>query len=128
MERQTESMKALRVLVVEDEILIGMLLADTLGAMGYEVCAIEATETGAVAAAARCKPGLMIVDARLRDGSGVSAVEEILRTGWVPHVFISGETSTIQALRPGSIVIRKPFRDMDLHGAIQRALGASASS
>jgi len=128
MERQTESMKALRVLVVEDEILIGMLLADTLGAVGYEVCAIEATETGAVAAAARCKPGLMIVDARLRDGSGVSAVEEILRTGWVPHVFISGETSTVQALRPGSIVIRKPFRDMDLHGAIQRALGASASS
>jgi DNA-binding response OmpR family regulator len=128
MERQTESMKALRVLVVEDDILIGMLLADTLGAMGYEVCAIEATETGAVAAAARCKPGLMIVDARLRDGSGVSAVEEILRTGWVPHVFISGETSTVQALRPGSIVIRKPFRDMDLHGAIQRALGASASS
>jgi DNA-binding response OmpR family regulator len=128
MERRTEPMKALRVLVVEDEILIGMLLADTLGAMGYDVCAIEATETGAVAAAARCKPDLMIVDARLRHGSGVSAVEEILRTGWVPHVFVSGETSTIQALRPGSIVIRKPFRDMELHRAIQRALDAIASS
>ena len=120
-------MKALRVLVVEDEILIGMLLADALGAMGYEVCAIEATETGAVAAAARCNPDLMIVDARLRDGSGVSAVEEILRTGWVPHVFVSGETSTKQALRPGAIVIQKPFRDMDLNRAIQRALDAAAS-
>jgi two-component system, response regulator PdtaR len=128
MERRTESMKALRVLVVEDEILIGMLLADTLGAMGYDVCAIEATETGAVAAAARCKPDLMIVDARLRGGSGVSAVEEILCTRWVPHVFVSGETSTIQALRPGSIVIRKPFRDIDLNRAIQRALDAPASS
>ena len=121
-------MKALRVLVVEDEILIGMLLADTLGAMGYEVCAIEATETGAVAAAARCNPDLMIVDARLRDGSGVSAVEEILRTGWVPHVFISGETSTILALRPGAIVIQKPFRDIDLNRAIRRALDAAAPS
>jgi DNA-binding response OmpR family regulator len=121
-------MKALRVLVVEDDILIGMLLADTLGAMGYEVCAIEATETGAVAAAARCNPDLMIVDARLRDGSGVSAVEEILRTGWVPHVFVSGETSTILALRPGAIVIQKPFRDIDLNRAIQRALDAAASS
>ena len=128
MERQTETMKALRVLVVEDEILIGMLLADTLGAMGYDVCAVEATETAAVAAAARCNPDLMIVDARLRDGSGLSAVEEILRTGWVPHVFVSGDTSTIEASRPGSIVIRKPFRDVDLHRAIQRALGASASS
>jgi DNA-binding response OmpR family regulator len=128
MGKRSESMKALRVLVVEDEILIGMLLADALEAMGCEVCAIEASETGAVAAAARCNPDLMIVDARLRDGSGVSAVEEILRTGWVPHVFVSGETSTIQALRPGAIVIQKPFREMDLSRAIQRALDAAASS
>ena len=121
-------MKALRVLVVEDEILIGMLLADTLGAMGYDVCAVEATEIGAVAAAARCKPDLMIVDVRLRDGSGVSAVEEILRNGWVPHVFVSGETSSVQTLRPGAIVIQKPFREMDLDRAIQRALEVPASS
>jgi two-component system, response regulator PdtaR len=81
-----------------------------------------------VAAAARCNPDLMIVDARLRDGSGVSAVEDILRTGWVPHVFISGETSTIRALRPTAVVIQKPFRDVDLKRAIQRALDAPASS
>jgi two-component system, response regulator PdtaR len=126
--RRSEAMKALRVLVVEDEMLIGMLLADALGAMGYDVCAVEETEAGAVAAAARCNPDLMIVDARLRQGSGVSAVEEILRTGWIPHVFVSGETSTIQALRPGAIVIQKPFRDMELDRAIQRALDATASS
>ena len=128
MRKQSKSVKVPRVLVVEDEILIGMLLADALGAMGYDVCAIEATEAGAVAAAARCNPDLMIVDARLRDGSGVSAVEEILRTGWIPHLFVSGETSTILALRPGAIVIQKPFRDTDLHRAIQRALDAAASS
>ena len=122
-------MKALRVLVVEDDALIGMLFADALAAMGYEVCAIETTETDAVAAAARYKPDLMIVDARLRDGSGVSAVEEILRTGWIPHVFVSGEkTSKLHALRPGSVVIQKPFRDIDLGRAIQRALDAPASS
>jgi two-component system, response regulator PdtaR len=121
-------MKALRVLVVEDDVLIGMLFADALAAMGYEICAIETTETDAVAAAARYKPDLMIVDARLRDGSGVSAVEEILRTGWIPHVFVSGETSRIQALRPSAIVIQKPFRDVDLYRAIQRALDAAASA
>src|SRR6185312_2762481 len=126
--RRSEAMKALRVLVVEDEMLIGMLLADALGAMGYDVCAVEETEAGAVAAAARCNPDLMIVDARLRQGSGVSAVEEILRTGWIPHVFVSGETSTIQALRPGAIVIQKPFRDVELDRAIQHALDAPASS
>jgi two-component system, response regulator PdtaR len=121
-------MKALRVLVVEDEMLIGMLLADMLGAMGYDVCAVEATEADAVAAAARYRPDLMIVDAGLRDGSGVSAVDEILSTGWIPHVFVSGETSKISAQRPGAIVIQKPFRDADLNRAIQRALDAPVSS
>ncbi len=121
-------MKSLNVLVVEDEALIGMLLADALVAMGHDVCAVVATETDAVAAAARCGPDLMIVDARLRDGSGISAVEEILRTGWVPHVFVSGETSRIHALRPGAVVIQKPFRDIDLDRAIQRALDAPASA
>jgi two-component system, response regulator PdtaR len=120
-------MKALNVLVVEDDALIGMLFADVLAAMGHDVCAIEATEADAVAAAARYKPDLMIVDAQLRDGSGVSAVEEILRTGWVPHVFVSGETSGIHALRPDAIVIQKPFRDADLNRAIQRALDAAPS-
>ncbi len=70
-------MTQLRVLVVEDDALIGLLLADVIAEMGHDVCAIESTEAGAIAAAARYKPGLMIVDAGLRSGNGVSAVAEI---------------------------------------------------
>ena len=54
--------KALRVLIVEDEAMIAMMLAEVLRELGHEVCATEATEAGAVAAAARHKPDLMIVD------------------------------------------------------------------
>ena len=68
-------------------------LAKCLREMGHVVCAIEATEAGAVAAAAQFGPDLMIVDAQLRDGSGVIAVEEILQTGFIPHVFVSGARS-----------------------------------
>jgi CheY-like chemotaxis protein len=125
---QIEPLKALRILVMEDETILAMLLADVLVEMGHEVCATEATEAGAVAAAVRCKPDLMIVDARLRDGSGVAAVEKILKRGFIPHVFVSGETSSVRALRPGAVVIQKPFREPDLARAIQRALGAVAPS
>jgi two-component system, response regulator PdtaR len=121
-------MKALRVLVVEDDAMIGMLLADVCAGMGYDVCPIEATEAGAVGAAARYRPDLMIVDARLGDQSGVSAVEEILRTGFIPHIFISGDTSMVQALKAGAVAISKPFDESDLVRAIQRALGAAAAS
>jgi CheY-like chemotaxis protein len=115
-------LKALRVLVVEDDALIGMLYADLLAEMGHIVCAIAATEAEAVAAAAQCKPDLMIVDASLNEGSGVSAVDEILRTGFVPHVFVTGDAASVRAVRPGAIVMEKPFRDPELGYAIQRAL------
>ena len=121
-------MKPLRILVVEDDAIIAMLLADTFAAMGHDVCAIEATEAGAVAAALQCRPDLMIVDARLGEGSGVTAIEEILRTGFVPHVFISGDISTLRALKPGAVVIQKPFDESDLVQAIQRALGTAVAS
>ena len=117
-------MKTLRVLLVEDEVLIAMLFAEVLEDMGHNVCAIEATETDAVAAAARCQPDLMIVDARLRQGSGVSAVAEILRSRFIPHVFVTGESSRVQALRPDAVVLQKPFFASDLVRAMQRALGA----
>ena len=121
-------MKALRILVVEDNALIGMLLAEMLQEMGHEVCAIEATEAEAVAAADRCRPDLMIVDARLGDGSGVSAVERIRRGGSVPHLFISGDIWKVTALRPDAVVVQKPFREADLARAIQRALDAASAS
>jgi two-component system, response regulator PdtaR len=119
-------MNAQRVLVVEDNALIGILLAEVLAAMGHSVCAIEATEADAVAAAVRCGPDLMIVDEWLREGSGVSAVDEILRAGPVPHVFVSGDVSRVTALKPSAEVLQKPFREAELSGAIQRVLRAAA--
>ena len=116
-------MTALRVLVVEDEAIVAMLFSDLLVEMGHEVCAIEATEVGAVAAAVRCRPDLMIVDAHLVDGSGTSAVATILRAGFVPHVFVSGDPLTDQPC-PRSVVLQKPFREADLARAIESALGA----
>src|SRR2546421_12626636 len=86
-----ELMKALRVLVIEDDALIAMLLAELLACMGHDVCATAATEAEAVSAAARCRPGLMILDAGLGPGSGVAARAGILRAGPGAHVFVRGE-------------------------------------
>ena len=117
-------MSALRVMVVEDDAMIGMLLAEMLAGMGHEVCAIETTEADAVTAAARYRPDLMIVDVRLGDGSGVNAVTEIHRTAPVPHVFVSGDITEVKALRPNALIIQKPYRESDLARVIRRALDA----
>ena len=120
--------QALRVLVMEDNAIIGMLFADLLAQMGHVICGIETTKEEAVATAVRCKPDLMIVDAALRDGSGLAAVDEILRGGIIPHFFVSGDTASVLAAKPDAIVVQKPFRDRDLLRAIQRALSKAEHS
>ena len=100
--------------------MIGPLLAETLTGLGYEVCGIEATEAGAVEAAARHRPDLMIVDVNLAEGTGTAAMERITRAAPVPHLFMSGRTQ--QAAMPGEVLLSKPFREADLVRAIERAL------
>src|ERR1700730_647832 len=111
-------MKALRVLVIEDDALIAMLLSELLAGMGHDVCATAATEADAVIAATRHRPDLMIVDARLGGGSGVSAVEEILRAGPVSHLFISGDTQRPPRCPLFPFTVRNPFPKAKLVRAI----------
>jgi hypothetical protein len=61
----------------------------------------------------------MIVDGRLRNGSGISAVDKICLAEPIPHLFLSGDVSGVRALRPDAIVVQKPFRERDLAKAIQ---------
>jgi DNA-binding response OmpR family regulator len=120
-------MKACRILIMEDDPLIGMLIAELLEAKGYDLCAIAATAADGVTAAAQYRPDLVIADVRLGDGSGISAIEEILRTGFVPHLFMTGNVSRVKALRPDAVVLAKPFHIAELMLAIQRALDIAAT-
>jgi CheY-like chemotaxis protein len=115
-------MKKLRVMIVEDDIILASLLGELIEALGHEVCAIESGESGAVAAARRSMPDLLIVDAHLHDGSGIGAVESITNRGHVPHIFVTGDAKTVRRLKPGATVIQKPYFEHDLTCAIQHAM------
>ncbi len=118
----------LRVLVVEDSAMIAMLLAQAIGDLGHSVCAVAATEAAAVEQAFVSEPDLMIVDAGLGGGSGLSAVDKILETRFVPHLFVTGDVQRVRALRPDAIILEKPFSILNLACAIEHiALAAAAS-
>lgn len=112
----------LRIVLVEDEPLIAILLEDLLKDMGYDVCATEATEDNAVAAFRRESPDLMIVDCHLREGNGIAAVTAVLKDRFVPHIFMTGEDLRHHRLDPAAVVLKKPFLDKDLVAAINKAL------
>lgn len=109
-----------RILIIEDDALIGSLLTEVLQALGFDVFPVETTEAGAVSAAARHRPDLMIVDLKLADGCGLSAMARILQAGPIPHLFMSGDCH--HPATPDMVLLRKPFRQPDLVRAIEQAL------
>jgi len=120
--RRAFLMKARRVLIVEDDAMTRLLLADVLADGGHVVCGAAATEAEAVAAARRLKPDLVIIDARLGRGSGPAAMREILRAGYVPHVFISADAPSRDGLHADAVSLRKPFDADALNAAIAQAV------
>ena len=118
-------MTALRVLVVEDDAEIGDLLAEMLEEMGHSVCAVAVTAADAVKAAARDAPDLMMVDVALGRGSGIVAMDEILRTGFVLHFFMTGNVAKVRAQRPNAAILEKPFQEKQLKCAIEQALATA---
>jgi CheY-like chemotaxis protein len=121
-------MRPLRVLVVEDDLIIGPLLAEVLEDLGHIVVAVVVDADAAVAAARNGRPDLIIVDIKLGEDSGVAAVREILHEGFVPHVFVTGDLLSNLGLGPDAVLIQKPYRSVDLVAAISRAIGEASRS
>jgi CheY-like chemotaxis protein len=109
-------MKRLRILLLEDDVVISTLIAELLAEMGHDVCATARTELEAVAAAERHAPDLMIVDVVLHMGGGVAAMDAILRRTAMPHIFMTGGSR--QSIPAGETVLYKPFGAAGLTAAL----------
>ncbi len=115
----------LRIVIVEEDGLIAMDLADLLISMGHDVCAIASTEGDAEEAAARWQPDLMIVDSSLYNGNGVAAMLRIFEAGDMAHFYVTGNPSAVWELAPNAIVVTKPFTMRDLDRGMVRARHAA---
>ena len=103
-----------RVLVVEDEVIVGMLLEDMLGELGCEVAAMSTRLEEALQFARTLDIDLAILDVNLR-GAQSFPVAEVLAARGVPFLFATGYGATI--LKPpysGTPTLQKPFQLDDL--------------
>jgi CheY-like chemotaxis protein len=116
---------SVRVLVIEDEAVIALDVADIVRNAGHEVVGIAATEKAAVDLAKKHEPHLVLADIQLRGSdSGISAVREILQAMTVPVIFVTGYPERLLTgtqLEP-AFVISKPFDPDLLRAAIAQAL------
>ena len=112
-------------LIIEDEPLIALDLQTLVEQLGHEVTTIARTHTEAVRAALESRPGVILADIQLADGSsGLEAVNEILGVQEVPVIFITAFPErflTGQAPEP-AFLITKPFTAESVKAVLSQAL------
>jgi CheY-like chemotaxis protein/DNA-directed RNA polymerase specialized sigma24 family protein len=114
-----------RVLVIEDEPVIAFDLASIVDSMGHGVIGIADTKDRAVEMARARRPGIVLVDIQLRDGSsGIDAVHDILEAMDVPVIFVTAfpERLLTGERREPTYLITKPFDPEELQVTISQAL------
>ena len=120
-ERETST----SVLIIEDEPLISMQLEDLVRSLGHDICGTAATRTQAQQVVAENRPGLVLADIQLADGSsGLDAVDDILALDSVPVIFITAYPERLlTGDRPEpTYLITKPFQEDTVRAAISQAL------
>jgi CheY-like chemotaxis protein len=112
-----------RILVVEDEMTIALLIEDMLADLGYEVVGLAMRLPQAMELAATANIDLAILDVNL-DGRMSFPVADLLRGRGVPFLFATGYGSAGlgERYRGQAPVVRKPFRLQELQSAIDRTL------
>ena len=113
------------VLIIEDEPVIAADIEGLVRELGHEVLDIAATRKEATDAAARKRPGLVLADIQLADGSsGIDAVKDILGRFDVPVIFITAfPERLLTGERPEpTFLITKPFQPETVKAAIGQAL------
>lgn len=122
---------ATSVLIIEDEPMIAMDLEALVEGLGHEVAGMARTHAEAVEAVRQRRPGLVLADIQLADGSsGLDAVNEILSSITVPVIFI---TAYPERLLTGSrpepaFLITKPFETDTVKAVVSQALFFSTPS
>lgn len=123
--RQIAEQTKTTALIIEDEPLIALDVAELLQQLGHSVIGTARTHKEAIALARERQPGLVIADIQLADGSsGLEAVQEILRSITVPVVFITGfPERLLTGERPEpTYLVEKPYRSEAVKALITQAM------
>ena len=113
------------VLIIEDEAFIALDLEGLVENLGHQTIGIARTHSEAIELANSKKPGLILADIQLADGSsGLEAVNELLRSLEVPVIFITAFPERfLTGERPEpAYLIAKPYQPATVSAVISQAL------
>jgi CheY-like chemotaxis protein len=123
--REIAEQVATDILIIEDEPIIAMDIEQLVRSLGHSVTAVARTKSEAVTSAETKRPGMVLADIQLADGSsGIDAVNDILTTFKLPVIFITAYPERLlTGERPEpTFLITKPFQPEIVKAVISQAL------
>ena len=115
-----------RVLVVEDEELISMMLVDVLEEFGATVMGPASTVADALQLLEHGGTTLALLDLSLKGESAYPVADHLVRSG-VPFAFLTGYgQGQLEARYAGTPLVTKPFGSAQLAETLMRLVGASS--
>ena len=110
----TAELKGLRVLVVEDEMMVSMLIEDMLSDMGCTVMGPASRLDEAIELAMSSEIDCAVLDVNL-GGQPIFPLADLLRERGCPFAFATGYGDAgLRDVDRGTPVLQKPFREGDL--------------
>ena len=110
----TSDLAGLRVLVVEDEMMVSMLIEDMLEDLGCKVVGPASRLDEALALAGEAELDCAVLDVNL-GGQSIFPRADFLRAKGAPFAFATGYGDAgLRDVDKGSPVLQKPFRETDL--------------
>ena len=124
-------MKSASILIVEDEAIVALDLADRLRNAGYSIPAFAGSLEDAAQKVAEIRPDLVLMDTHLAgDMDGIEVAEVIHARFRTPVVYLTGHANVDSVLRPKQTEppdqILKPFSKRKLRTATEMALHGHA--
>jgi len=122
---EESTIRAMRILVAEDETIIRLDLRELLERAGFDVCAEAKDGVEAVELARSEQPDLAVLDVKMPRLDGIEAARRILDERPIPIVMLTAygqEELVSRAIEAGVFgYLVKPFREQDLLPAIRTA-------
>ncbi len=123
--RELAAQIATDVLIIEDEVLIALDLQQLVENLGHRTIGIARTRAEAIALSRAKRPGLILADIQLADGSsGLEAVNDLLNSFEVPVIFITAHPERfLTGERPEpAFLISKPYQQSTVSALASQAL------
>jgi len=114
--------RSLRVLIIEDEAMIALLIEDMVGDLGGQVVGPATKFEQAMYLALQADFDLAVLDVNI-DGLAVYPIADVLRDRGIPFIFMTGyDSSVIPQRYQHNCVLLKPFTNQTFSNALREII------